>query len=125
MFPIVGVTALLNLLAGHVFRLNHALMQTINQLVGPLHLVMIFVYLRLGETIWGASADRFSFIELVTDFHALPFGEFLQRFGWAAVHAITAWALTAPLLYLLISRGTRPALRRLAKLLPVRSSKSP
>ena len=41
-------------------------------------------------------------------------GGFFQRFGWAGVHAFTAWALTSPLLLAAVYYLTRPALRRLA-----------
>jgi uncharacterized protein (DUF2062 family) len=118
MFPFLGTTALLNLAVGQALRLNHALMQTVNQLLGPVHLVMILIYVRVGETLWGAGEDRFSVIEMITDFKNLGFGEFMAKFGWAGVHAFTAWALTAPLLYLVIYYSARPALRRLARLLP-------
>lgn len=119
MFPFLGTTAFLNLAVGHALRLNHALMQTVNQLVGPLHLVMIIAYVRLGETLWGATGeDRFSVVEMLTDFKNLGFGEFMAKFGWAGIHAFTAWAVTAPLLYWIIYYSARPALRRLARLLP-------
>jgi uncharacterized protein (DUF2062 family) len=122
MFPFLGTTALLNAAVGQIFKLNHALMQTLNQLLGGVHLVMILLYVRLGETLWGATADRFSIMEMLTAFKDLTFAEFLQKFGWAGIHAFTAWALTAPLLYLIIYYTTRPALRRLATLLPSKST---
>jgi len=116
MFPFLGTTALLNAAVGHVFKLNHALMQTLNQLLGGVHLVMILVYVRLGETLWGATADRFSIVDMLTAFADLTLAEFLHKFGRAGLHAFTAWALTAPFLYLTIHYSTRPALRRLARL---------
>lgn len=120
MFPFLGTTALLNLAVGQALRLNHALMQTLNQLLGGVHLVMILLYVRLGETIWGATEDRFSILEMITAFRDLTLGEFFNRFGLAGLHAFTAWALTAPLLYAVVYYGSRPALRRLARLLPGR-----
>lgn len=119
MFPFLGTTALLNLAVGHALKLNHALMQTVNQLLGGLHIVMILLYVRLGETLWGATGEeRFSIVEMLTAFRDLSIGDFLSRFGWAGVHALTAWALTAPILYWIIYYSARPALRRLARLLP-------
>jgi uncharacterized protein (DUF2062 family) len=125
MFPFLGTTALLNLVVGQALKLNHALMQTVNQLVGGLHVLMILLYVRLGETLWGATGDRFSVVEMITDFKNLSFAEFMAKFGWAGVHALTAWALTAPLLYWATYYTARPALRRLptsGRPRPIRSS---
>jgi uncharacterized protein (DUF2062 family) len=114
LFPFLGFTSLLNLLVGLWLRLNQPLLQTINQLLGPVHLVMILVYVRLGEWIWRAQDDRFTITEVLRVFRESSIGEFLQRFGWAGVHAFTAWALTAPLLIAAVTYAVRPALRRLA-----------
>lgn len=116
MFPFLGFTALLNLVVGQALKLNHAVMQACNQLLGPVHLVMILVYVRVGERIWGASGeDRFTVAAMVEAFTTLGIGDFLARFGWAGLHAFTAWALTAPLLGWTVLVLTRPALQRLAK----------
>lgn len=114
LFPFLGFTSLLNLLVGLWLRLNQPLLQTLNQLLGPVHLVMILVYVRLGEWIWQAQDDRFTITEVLRVFRESSIGEFLQRFGWAGVHAFTAWALTAPLLIAAVTYAVRPALRRLA-----------
>jgi uncharacterized protein (DUF2062 family) len=115
MFPFLGTTAALNLGVGLWLRLNQPLLHTLNQLLGPVHVVMILVYVRLGELLWRApEADRFSIVEMVRAFADLSFGDFLQRFGWAGVHAFTAWALTAPLLLAALYFSLRPVFRRLA-----------
>jgi uncharacterized protein (DUF2062 family) len=121
MFPFLGTTALLNLAVGQALRLNHALMQTLNQLLGGLHLLMILVYVRLGESLLGAEGERFSIVEMIGAFGELTFADFLRRFGMAGLHALLAWALTAPVLYLVVYYIARPALRRLALLVPAPS----
>jgi uncharacterized protein (DUF2062 family) len=115
LFPFLGATSALNLGVGLWLRMNQPILQTLNQLLGPVHLVMILVYVRVGEVLWRApKADRFSIVEMVRAFSDLSLGNFLQRFGWAGIHAFTAWALTAPLLLALIYFPLRPVLRRLA-----------
>jgi uncharacterized protein (DUF2062 family) len=47
-FPFLGLTSLLNLGAGFWLRLNQPLLQTLNQLLGPVQLAMIIGYVRLG-----------------------------------------------------------------------------
>lgn len=114
MFPFLGFTSLLNLGVGLWLRLNQPILQTLNQLLGPVHLVMIVVYVRLGESLWRMQDDRFTVAEMLRIFREASLGEFLHHFGWAGVHAFTAWALTTPFLVAGLYLGLRPALRRLA-----------
>lgn len=116
LFPFFGFTTLLNLGVGLWLRLNQPLLHTLNQLLGPLHVVMIFVYVRLGELVWGATEDRFTVNEVLSTFREASFLEFLERFGWAGVHAFTAWVLTAPLLLASIYYPLRPVLKKAAAL---------
>lgn len=117
LFPFLGFTALLNLAIGHALKLNHVVMQACNQLLGPLHLIMILAYVRLGERLWSATGDqRFTVAGMIEAFTNLGIGEFLEKFGRAGLHALTAWALTAPLLGWSVWLIARPALRRLARL---------
>ncbi len=111
-FPFLGFTTVLNLGVGLALRMNQPILQTLNQLLGPVQLVLILAYVRLGEVIWRATDDRFTLGEVVRTFRDASLGEFLQRFGWAGVHALTAWVLTAPLLIAAIYFATRPVLRR-------------
>ncbi|MFH1496802.1 MAG: DUF2062 domain-containing protein [Verrucomicrobiota bacterium] len=116
LFPFLGTTTTICLLVGLWFRMNQPILQTINQLLTPLHLVMILVYVRLGERIWGASTeDKFSVIDMLRAFDELTFREFFHRFGQAGLHALTAWTLTAPLLFCAVYYGTRPLLRRFVR----------
>lgn len=114
MFPFLGLTSLLNLGVGLWLRLNQPMLQTLNQVLGPVHLVMIVVYVRLGEWFWQAQDERFTIGEMLRVFHEASFGEFLKHFGWVGIHALTAWAVTSPLLLAVVYYLSRPALRRLA-----------
>ncbi len=114
LFPFLGFTTALNFGVGLWLRLNQPLLQSLNYLLTAPHLLMIAVYVRLGEWLWQMQDDRFTVTEMIRVFRETSFGEFLQRFGWAGIHAFTAWALTAPLLVAVLYFGFRPALRRLA-----------
>lgn len=114
LFPFLGFTALLNLGVGLALRLNQPILQTLNQLLGPVQVLLILVYVRLGETLWGATGDRFTLSEMLAAFREATLLEFLARFGWAGIHAFTAWLLSVPLLVVAIRCATRPALRRAA-----------
>jgi uncharacterized protein (DUF2062 family) len=115
LFPFLGFTSLLNLGVGLRLRMNQPILQTLNQLLGPVQLVMILAYVRLGEWLWRMHDDRFTVAEMLRAFREASLGEFLSRFGWAGVHAFTAWALTAPLLIAALYYGLRPTMRRLAR----------
>lgn len=114
LFPFLGFTSLLNLGVGLWLRLNQPLLQTLNYLLTVPHLLMIVVYVRIGDWLWRMNDDRFSVAEMLRVFREATIGEFLQRFGWAGVHAFTAWILTAPLLIAVLYFGLRPTLRRVA-----------
>lgn len=118
MFPFLGFTSLLNLAVGLRLRMNQPLLQTLNQVLGPVHLVMIVIYVRVGEWIWRADDERFSVAELLRTFKDASLGEFFHRFGWAGVHAFTAWLISVPILIAVIYYSLRPVLRKAARRLP-------
>lgn len=113
LLPFLGLTALLTLGVGLALRMNQPILQTLNQLLGPLQLVMILVYVRVGEWLWRAHENRFSIADMLRTFRDNSFGEFLQRFGWAGLHAATAWLLSAPIIIATLYFTLRPILRRL------------
>lgn len=113
-FPLLGATTALTLVAGLSMRLNQVVLHTINQLLGPLQLALILVYVRAGEWLWRTPSDDFSVADVVTTFHQRGLGDFLRRFGWAGVHAVSAWALSAPLVVGAVYLVARPPIRRLS-----------
>lgn len=114
LLPFFGFTSLLNLGAGVAFKLNQPILHLLNWLLGPLQLALILVYVRTGEILWGGTTQPFTLGEMLAAFRDVPFADFLARFGWAGVHALTAWGLTSPALIALVTFGTRPLLRRFA-----------
>lgn len=116
LFPLLGATTALTLGAGLALRLNQVLLHTVNQLLGPVQLVLILVYVRAGEWLWGAPADHFSVADVVRTFHERGISDFLRRFGWAGAHAVTAWAVSAPLVMLVVYLLVRAPLARMTHL---------
>ena len=125
LFPIFGFTTGLNAGVALWRGLNQPLMQAVNYALSPLHIVMILVYVHLGEWLWVADNEHFSVSEMLTSFHELSFGAFLHKFAWAGIHAVTAWIVTAPLLFAAVYYVARPGLRRLAHLLPADAPTAP
>jgi uncharacterized protein (DUF2062 family) len=122
-FPLLGATTALTLGAGLAFRLNQVVLHTVNQLLGPLQLLLILVYVRAGEWLWHSPSDHFSVADVVRTFHESGAAEFLRRFGWAGVHAVTAWAVSAPFVCFVVYLLVRIPLTRIAMALrPARAA---
>lgn len=114
LLPFLGFTTLLNLVVGFRLRLNQPILQTVNYLLSPVQLALIFVYVRAGEWIWRADPVSLSVPTLIAAFRADPW-TFLERFGLTGVHAATAWLLSVPLIVAALYYPLRPALRRFAR----------
>ena len=111
-FPIIGATTVLCLLAGAVFRLNHVALQLANHLAYPLQIPLILAFVRLGEGLLRAPRVTFDPIALVRHFQRDPVG-FLREFGVTGLHGILGWSLVAPAVLLVLYLALRPPLRRL------------
>ena len=114
-FPIFGVTSLVNLGVGIPLRMNQPILQTLNQLLGPVQVALILVYVRIGEVIWRSAERQLTVAQMMREFRERSLWEFLQQFSWAGVHAITAWIVTAPVLVGALYFSLRPAVRRAAR----------
>lgn len=97
-FPTLGTTTLLCMLAGMIWRLNQPLLQAINYALAPLQLLMIPVFLKLGAWICQVPAVSVNPQTMITEFWAEP-AKFMVDYGWAGLQAILAWVLVAPLLF--------------------------
>ncbi len=113
-FPIMGTTSLICLFAGWLIRLNQPLLHVFSSIVYPLHLALILVFIRLGETLYGVPLTAFSIPELLGKFKADPL-QFARDFGLAAWHGISAWLLIAPVGAVLIKWAVAPVVGRMAK----------
>ena len=97
LFPLLGTTTLLCFLAGFAMKLNLPTIQAVNYLCYPLQIVMIPVFARAGEWIWGNEPIAFSPLAMKDEFLRSPW-IFLQTYGKLGLEAVTAWAIVAPFL---------------------------
>jgi uncharacterized protein (DUF2062 family) len=112
LFPIIGATTTLCVLAGSALRLNHVAVQLANLLAYPLQLPLILAFVRLGESLVRAPHVTFDPRVLVRHFQQDAPG-FLREFAFTGLHGILGWSLVAPPLLLALVLLLRPALRRL------------
>lgn len=108
--PFIGLTTLLCLVAGRLFRLNHVVMQVINHTAFPLQILLIVPFVRLGETLSGARHFAFTPKAIIDEFNrSVP--DFLEKFWLTGLHGLIGWAVTVPLacwlLHLILSRSFR------------------
>jgi uncharacterized protein (DUF2062 family) len=115
LFPILGTTTLLCLLAGVILRLNQPIIQIINALCTPIHLPVIFFMVRIGSWMFNVPSTHLG-IRMMNHMLWDDPRDFFERFGFTALHAIAAWALIAPfwmvIMYIFALPVLREALRR-------------
>lgn len=122
LFPIFGLTTMLCFLVAYIFRLNQAVIHVINQVLWPVHLTMIIVYVRLGAWLFHAPVLPFDLEEIRhLFFHAQR--EFWSRFGLMGLQAAVAWLLTVPVFFILLYLPLRPLMRRLAPERPAKPTR--
>jgi uncharacterized protein (DUF2062 family) len=114
LFPILGTTTLLCLLAGIALRLNQPIIQAVNYLCTPLHIPLIWWMWRTGEWLFGEPHRAVKMRALATLLWESPL-QFLHVFGSSAFHAIVVWAILAPIWALLCYQISLSALREMAR----------
>jgi uncharacterized protein (DUF2062 family) len=111
-FPIMGSTSLVCFAVGHLLRLNQPVLHLFKTFTYPIHLVMILVFIRIGQRLNGVPPIPLSIPQLLTRFKENP-AQFASDFGMAALHGIEAWAISAIFLIPMIYYSSLPILRRL------------
>lgn len=115
LFPILGTTSFLCLVAGIALRLNQPIMQLINQAFWPIHVAAIYGCVRLGETIFQAPHVSFHLKRMNELFWHSP-TKFLHDYGATAFYAIAAWAVLTPFYIALVYFVLKPIFREIKQL---------
>lgn len=123
-FPIMGSTSLICIVAAWAFGLNQGLLHLFKALVYPAHLALILVFIHLGERLYGVPLISFSIPQLLGKFKDDPL-QFGREFGMAAWHGVSAWLLIAPFAAILIKLVAQPILRRIARSIEKRKEVTP
>ncbi len=114
LFPILGTTTLLCIVAGILLRLNQPIIQIVNALCTPIHLPVIYLMFRLGNWLFNMPPPHLT--ALMNHLLWSDPREFIERFGLSALHAIAAWAIVSPIwvlaVYVLALPVIRETLRR-------------
>jgi uncharacterized protein (DUF2062 family) len=115
LFPILGTTTLLCLMAGILLRLNQPIIQLVNALCTPIHLPVIYCMVRLGNWAFKEPSEHLG-IRMMNHMLWEDPKEFFEKFGLTAIHAIAAWFVILPFwlvaIYIIALPVLREALRR-------------
>jgi uncharacterized protein (DUF2062 family) len=95
-FPILGTTTTLCVLAGVVLGLNQPIIQGVNALCTFIYFPLLVAFVRLGDLLSGSERSSLDVPLMVSLFRREPH-EFFHQFGTTALHGILGWAVVAPL----------------------------
>lgn len=87
--PIPGITIMLCILMTIIFKLNHILIQSINMLVYPLQLLLLFPFYKMGNMAFTRSGSAIN----AFDFSRLSFTNVWELLGKSTINALLLWIL--------------------------------
>ena len=112
-FPIMGLSTPINFICCHFFKLNQPIVQSLSWVVGPIKIVLILPFIRLGEWLFQAPPFKLSLQEFTRRFFD-DAAATTYEFIWTFAHAISAWCLFAPIIYALLFCLLKPVVSRLS-----------
>jgi hypothetical protein len=114
-FPVLGTTALLCLIAAVLFRLNLPAVQLVNILVYPLWFALLVPFIRVGERLFGVAPLAMTASRIL----ALAHENLLHSIGvfWLTeLRAAAVWMLLGPPMIIVLYLVLAPIVRRLERL---------
>ena len=113
-FPLLGTTTVLALGVGVLLKLNQPVLQVFRELTYPLQLASILLFMRAGESLFGAAHVPLSIPMMMDRFFAAP-GQFMKDFGMIGLYGVVMWLLLAPLLLGVVYFISKPLVEKLSK----------
>jgi uncharacterized protein (DUF2062 family) len=112
LFPVMGTSIPLCFVAALALRAPQPLTHAVNYAMYPIQIPMIFVFVRLGEWMVGAPNVSLAPSEILHLAQTDPM-RFLEEFGLTCLHAMLAWSLLAPFIFVATFATIRPIIARL------------
>jgi uncharacterized protein (DUF2062 family) len=121
LFPILGTTTTLCVIAGIVLGLNQPILQGVNALCTFIYFPLLLAFVRLGDAVLRSPPSSLNIALMISTFTHHP-GQFFRQFGVTALHALLGWGIVAPFwtagVYLVLLPPLRAASRRLKPAAP-------
>jgi uncharacterized protein (DUF2062 family) len=114
LFPVLGTTTLLCLLAGLFLGLNQPIIQAVNIACNVIWIPALVGFIRLGDRFAGSRSAGLDLPRMLALFHRDP-AEFFRRFGVTGIHAVIGWSVVMVVWIPLIYAVARPVLRAAAR----------
>jgi uncharacterized protein (DUF2062 family) len=118
LFPILGTTTTLCIIAGVALRLNQPIIQGVNALCTFIYFPFMYAFVRLGDTLAGGARSDLDIPVMISLFTHHP-RDFLHQFGVTALHAILGWVVIAPfwipLVYIIALKPIQVTARRVRR----------
>lgn len=109
--PLLFITSLICGVVAYVLRLNQPAIQVANYAAYPLQLALFVPFFKAGAHFFGSELGEFSLERLKDELSADVTGT-MGRYATANLHAISAWALVAPVAVLVVFVVLRVVLAR-------------
>ncbi len=111
-FPVIGATTLLCILAAWLGRLNQPAVQLVNYFAYPLQILLLIPFVRLGERLFHAPRLTLNAQQILDHIKSDALGSI--RFFWTSSwHAVVAWVMVVPLATVLLTLILIPVMRKL------------
>lgn len=118
LFPILGTTTTLCVIAGITLGLNQPILQGVNVLCTVIYFPLLYAFVRLGDALARSARSDLNIPVMISLFTHDP-RQFLRQFGVTALHAILGWAVAAPfwipLVYLVALKPLQASARRIRR----------
>lgn len=118
LFPILGTTTTLCIIAGVALGLNQPIIQGVNALCTFIYFPLIYAFVRLGDFLSRSARSDLDIPVMIALFSRHP-RDFFHQFGVTALHAMLGWAVVAPfwipLVYILALKPLQATARRIKR----------
>jgi uncharacterized protein (DUF2062 family) len=111
-FPIMGFSIPFCFVAAMVFKAPQPLTHGVNYAVYPVQIPLIFAFVRMGEWIMGAPNVSLAPAEILA-LARTDTVRFVEEFGLTCLHAMLAWSISAPLIFIGTFSAVRPVIAKL------------
>lgn len=104
-FPVLATTSILCLFAGKVLKLNHILLQVVNQAVYPLQLLLLIPFIQFGRTLLGKGKTQIGAGDIM---NSSRWGDvsFYTDIAMQQIYGVFFWSLLFLPVFFLIYRIT-------------------
>jgi uncharacterized protein (DUF2062 family) len=100
-FPLIGFTTLMAILAGFIFKINQVVIQTSNYLMYPVQIIMIPFYLKIVSMIFDVGYVPLRPDILLSQFKVDPWG-FVHKYAIIGLYAVGLWCVLSIILYFIL-----------------------